>query len=403
MRDCIRSCITIRDMCDSQDIAFYLGEYCKSSGDVVIEWARSFLDMNDVVLYDSAGRCSDLLLARLHPDDNDHGNFAWCDILKNKKHNRRYRLRLSDGKYSWFSENINTYYDDDMCRRFVGYIVKEHTSPINIADARCFQTSCQEYDDIDLCKSCDNVLSSHDDRDAFEKILQQERESSAIKSLFISMMSHEIRTPLAVILGAADLLGDDHFKLSDIEHADYIQSIKKSVKRITRTMDDVLIFTKVQNRQLRFCPVKSDVVLLMHDMIVDAEELYDGRKILLKISRGFPRELPVDTTLIYHIVSNLINNAIKYSPAEELVEVDLKYYDSRLDIFVKDKGIGIPESEMGNIFKLFNRCSNVDVRAGIGMGLFIVKHCVLLHGGTISVNSRQNEGTIFKVSLPVDI
>ena len=85
------------------------------------------------------------------------------------------------------------------------------------------------------------------------------------------------------------------------------------------------------------------------------------------------------------------------------MEVDLKYYDSRLDIFVKDKGIGIPESEMGNIFKLFNRCSNVDVRAGIGMGLFIVKHCVLLHGGTISVNSRQNEGTIFKVSLPVDI
>lgn len=403
MRDCIRSCVAIRDMCDSQDISFYLGQYYKSSGEVVIEWVRSFHDMNGVVLYDSSGHCSSWLRERLHPDDNDGAIFEWCDILKNKKYIRRYRLRLLDGKFSWFSENINTYYDDDVCRRFIGYIVKEHVSPISIADEHYFQTSCQNYDNIHLCKSCGNKLMNCDDNNNFEQILRQERESSAIKSLFISMISHEIRTPLAVILGAADLLGNNQVELSRSECVDYLQSIKKSVKRITRTMDDVLIFTKVQNRQLRFCPAKSDVVLLMHDMIVDAEELHDGRKILLKISRGFPRSLAVDTTLIYHIVSNLVSNAIKYSPAASLVEVDLKYHDDQLDILVKDKGIGIPESEIGDVFRLFNRCSNVGNNTGIGMGLFIVKHCVMLHGGTIAVNSRQNEGTIFKVSLPVKI
>lgn len=391
MNHCIKSCVALRDMCDSQDISFYLGQYYKSSKTVSIECIRQFCDTCGIAFYDAAGRCSDWLRERLHPDDNSSVTDEWSDILKHKKYVRRYRLRLTPGGYSWITEHINTYYDDDVCCQFMVYIAKDNVASMYVMDDR---SSLPFGNKLQL---------KNDNENSCEQLLRQERESSAIKSLFISMISHEIRTPLAVILGAADLLGNDHVELSGKERVDYIQSIKKSVKRIARTMDDVLIFTKVQNRQLRFCPVRSDVVLLMHDMIVDAEELYDGRKVLLKISHGFPRSLAVDTTLIYHIVSNLISNAIKYSSAPSLVEVALKYHDDQLDILVKDQGIGIPESEIGDVFRLFNRCSNVGNNTGIGMGLFIVKHCVMLHGGTVAVNSRQGEGTIFKVSLPVKI
>lgn len=381
----------LRDVCDSQDISFYFGQYYKSSKKVSIECIRPFCDTCDMAFYDASGHCSGWLRERLHPADSSSVTDEWSDVLKHKKSVRRYRLGLTPGGYSWITEHINTYYDDDVCCQFMVYIAKDNVVSMRVMD---------EHDSLQFG---DQSPLKNDKENSFEQLLRQERESSAIKSLFISMISHEIRTPLAVILGAADLLGNNQVELSGSERVDYIQSIKKSVKRITRTMDDVLIFTKVQNRQLRFCPAKSDVVLLMHDMIVDAEELHDGRKILLKISRGFPRSLAVDTTLIYHIVSNLVSNAIKYSPATSLVEVDLKYHDDQLDILVKDKGIGIPESEIGDVFRLFNRCSNVGNNTGIGMGLFIVKHCVMLHGGTIAVNSRQNEGTIFKVSLPVEI
>ncbi|MDR1401700.1 MAG: HAMP domain-containing histidine kinase [Puniceicoccales bacterium] len=230
--------------------------------------------------------------------------------------------------------------------------------------------------------------------------LKKEREMNQAKTLFVNMISHEMRTPLAVIQGAADLLEHCYDGLSDRDRRNYIQSIKKAILRMTHTMDTVLILGKVQNNQLSFQPLKTDVLKFCSNIVNEIENLNEGRRIILQSSKIFPRELDIDTTLLYHIVSNLLSNAIKYSDSGKMVYLKLTYDQEFLTIWVKDFGIGIPKSEMDNIFKLFYRGSNISSRKGIGIGMFIVGHCVALHGGSIEVNSKVNAETTFKVTLP---
>jgi signal transduction histidine kinase len=209
-----------------------------------------------------------------------------------------------------------------------------------------------------------------------------------------------MRTPLAIIQGAADLLEHCYDGLSNSERRNYIQSMKKAILRMTHTMDAVLILGKVQNNQLSFQPLKTDVLKFCSNIVNEIENLNDGRKIILQSSKIFPRELDIDTTLLYHIVSNLLSNAIKYSASDKEVYLKLTYDKEFLTIWVKDFGIGIPENEINDIFKLFYRGSNISSRKGIGIGMFIVRHCVALHRGSIEVDSRAKIGTTFKVTLP---
>ncbi|MDR1433073.1 MAG: HAMP domain-containing histidine kinase [Puniceicoccales bacterium] len=231
--------------------------------------------------------------------------------------------------------------------------------------------------------------------------LKKERESNKAKSLFVNMVSHEMRTPLAIIQGAVDLIDHCDERLTTDERKNYVSSVKRAILRITRTMDTVLVLGKVQNNQLSFQPLKADVVKFCKNIINEIENLNDGRRITLQVSKSFPLELKMDTTLIYHIVSNLLSNAIKYSDRSKAVHLKLSYGKKSLTICVQDFGIGIPESEIKNVFKLFHRGSNIAMRKGIGVGMFIVKHCVALHGGTIAIKSKENAGTTFKAVLPV--
>jgi signal transduction histidine kinase len=185
--------------------------------------------------------------------------------------------------------------------------------------------------------------------------LKRERETNRVKGLFVNMVSHEMRTPLAVIQGTIDLIEHCGERLSSAEKISYIQAIKKSILRMTRTMDTILLLGKVQNNQLSFQPLQVDVVKLCKNIANEIENLNDGRKIVFKISKSFPRELDIDTTLLYHIVSNLLSNAIKYSDPKKMVYLMLSYEQQSLVIRVKDFGVGIPRNEVKTIFKLFHR------------------------------------------------
>jgi signal transduction histidine kinase len=232
-------------------------------------------------------------------------------------------------------------------------------------------------------------------------MLRKERELNQAKGLFINMVSHEMRTPLAVMQGAVDLMEQCSDRLSEADKMNYLQDIKKCILRMTRTMDTVTILGKVQDNQLTFQPLKTDVVRFCRNIVNEVENLNEGRKIVLQVSKSFPYSLNMDTTLLYHIISNLLTNAVKYSNSNELVYIKLAYDADILTIYVKDSGIGIPKGDLKEIFKPFHRGSNIKSRKGMGIGMFIVKHCVAIHDGTIAVDSRENVGTTFKVSLPI--
>jgi signal transduction histidine kinase len=230
--------------------------------------------------------------------------------------------------------------------------------------------------------------------------LNRERELNSAKSMFVNMVSHEFRTPLAIIQGAVDLLERHRGKLSDGESIQCLHSISKAVQRMTQTMDDILVLGKVQTNQLKFTPLETDIFFNCHSILDDVEGFQESKRIIFKITPNVPSKLNIDAGLLYHIVSNLLSNALKYSPVDKPVIFSLNYGNGELEIFVEDFGIGIPEEDKADIFKIFHRGSNVSHRQGIGVGMFIVKYCVNLHRGSIAIASKDGEGTMFRVKLP---
>jgi signal transduction histidine kinase len=233
--------------------------------------------------------------------------------------------------------------------------------------------------------------------------LKRERELNNVKSVFVNMVSHEFRTPLAIIQGAVDLMGKYYEKLSDAERMSCLGSVSKAVQRMTRTMDDILVLGKVQTDQLKFTPAETDILANCHGILNDIEGFQAKKRIIFEISRNVPLKLKIDSDLLYHIASNLLSNALKYSPDDKPVIFNLDYANGNLEIFVEDFGIGIPEQDRTNIFKIFHRGSNVSNRQGIGVGMFIVKYCVNLHGGSIEMASKKGDGTIFRIKLPAPV
>jgi signal transduction histidine kinase len=365
------------EICKYLNLALYRGNYNSNTDilkihwlvDNIHEWIGNFGHRGDNYV--------DIVENNVHPNGIDLIHTLKNNLLaKESSFLRTYRLLTDENGYRPFVEKIKITAKSQMTVDFVGCLF--------------MAPECDdEAEDGDIVK-----------RQLIES-LRKEREMNQVKSLFVNMVSHEMRTPLAIIQGAADLIEHCNDKLSDGERRYYIQSIRKAILRMTRTMDTVLILGKVQSNQLSFQPLKTDVVLFCKNIIDEFESLNEGRKIILQVSKSFPRGLDIDTTLLYHIVSNLLSNAIKYSKPETLVYLNLGYKPETLAIHVKDFGIGIPRKEWKGIFKLFHRGSNTGGRKGMGIGMFVVKHCVALHNGIIEIDSKEHEGTTFRVVLPI--
>jgi signal transduction histidine kinase len=354
-------------------LALYRGNYNIHSESLEIHWLADDVHKKIGNFNNQSDNYIDIVGGNAHSNDVDLIHTLKNNLLEQESSFvRTYRLLTDENVYQLFVEKITVTEKSETLVKFVGclFMISELENDIGEGDIT---------------------------RKQLIENLRKEREINKAKCLFVNMVSHEMRTPLAVIQGAADLIEHCNNRLSDGDRENYIQSIKRAILRMTRTMDAVLILGKVQNNQLSFQPLKSDVVLFCKNIINEIENLNEGRKIVLQISKSFPRGIDIDTTLLYHIVSNLLNNAIKYSNPEALIYLDLVYEAETLTIYVKDFGIGIPHKELKGIFKLFHWGSNTDDRKGMGIGMFIVKHCVALHNGSIEVESKEHEGTTFRI------
>jgi len=127
----------------------------------------------------------------------------------------------------------------------------------------------------------------------------------------------------------------------------------------------------------------------------------DRYKLILRYKSDDDRPVCVDSYLLRHILSNLLTNAIKYSPTGGTIYLDVKSQAEQLVFKISDPGIGIPNSDLENLFQSFHRSSNVGDIPGTGLGLSIVKQCVDLHHGAIAVQSNLNQGSTFIVTLPL--
>ncbi|BAZ44617.1 two-component hybrid sensor and regulator [Chondrocystis sp. NIES-4102] len=235
------------------------------------------------------------------------------------------------------------------------------------------------------------------------KSLAREKELRQLKSGFISMASHEFRNPLSsILLCIQNLMESDN--LTGDERQFYLQSIQDAALTINCLLEDILTISKVESGQQKLKLEPLDLQVFSSQIIQELTAIYAQRTINFDYQVAI-NTLNLDIKNLRHILSNLLSNALKYSAANQEVELKISYIDSsqELIIEVRDRGIGIPEASQKHIFESFYRANNVDNIPGTGLGLSIVKKAVELYKGSIVINSKANQGTSVKVTLPITV
>ncbi|MBI1242122.1 hybrid sensor histidine kinase/response regulator [Umezakia ovalisporum] len=236
--------------------------------------------------------------------------------------------------------------------------------------------------------------------------LEKEKELSELKSRFISMASHEFRTPLAIISSSSGILQNFTDRLTEQRKQEHLQTIQNTVKHITQILDDVLMINRAEAKKIELNLEPVDIMAFCHHLKEEIEATHTQHTI--NLSLDLDQQICDDSLIIQgdkkllrQILTNLLINAIKYSPHHNVVNFSFLKKNNQIIFKISDSGIGIPEADQVNLFSSFHRGSNVGTISGTGLGLAIVKKCVDLHKGGISVNSRVGEGTIFTVSIPL--
>ncbi|NEQ27780.1 MAG: HAMP domain-containing histidine kinase, partial [Microcoleus sp. SIO2G3] len=234
-----------------------------------------------------------------------------------------------------------------------------------------------------------------------QQALQQAQDVYLLKSRFISLVSHEFRNPLNVISGTTQLL-ERYPDWPPERQADCFRRIKAAIARMIELLDDVLIVSRAEAGKLDFSPAPVAIEAFCAQLIEEFK-LGSGREHRLIFTvQGECGQPKLDEKLLRLIFSNLIANAIKYSPANSAVTLELVGKPAAIVFRVRDSGIGIPIEDQPRLFDAFFRAQNVGSTPGTGLGLAIAKQAIDLHGGAIEVESIANLGTTFTVTLPVE-
>ena len=228
--------------------------------------------------------------------------------------------------------------------------------------------------------------------------LEKEKELRQLKSRFLSMASHEFRNPLSSILVCTDMLSQTQNRNSE-EQEFYLELIKDSALNIQSILEDVLVLSKSEAGKQIFNPIYLDLCEFCQRIIKEMQLTYQQRSLNL-IAPSEPIEFYGDPKLLWHIFTNLLSNALKYSPANESVALEITPQERAITVEVRDRGIGIPQEAQKHLFESFYRANNVGETPGTGLGLAIVKRALDLHRGTIKISSQQNVGTTIKLQLP---
>jgi PAS domain S-box-containing protein len=232
------------------------------------------------------------------------------------------------------------------------------------------------------------------------RTLAKEKELGQLRSHFVSMVSHEFRTPLGIIQSSAEILEDYLDQLDIAERKDHLQSIRKNTRRMAGLMEEVLLFGSLDAGKMEFRPAPLELQNFVRRLVDEVLSATNRRCPIELTLTETPVEMQADARLLQHIFTNLLTNAVKYSYAGWAVRFEIECVGAEIVCAIRDRGIGIPESDRAWLFNAFHRGQNVGERSGTGLGLVIVKRCVDLHGGKINVESELGEGTEVTVRLP---
>lgn len=229
-----------------------------------------------------------------------------------------------------------------------------------------------------------------------------DRHLERLRDAFVAAVSHELRTPLTSISGFLEMLGDEDHQLSSTGRT-YLSAIQRGTSRLQEIVEDLLLVAQIEADRLELAPAPADLADVAADTVAAARTTAVQKGVDLSLDVKGPVQLDADAGRLRQVLDHLVSNALKFTPEGGSVTLSASNGGDRVRVEVADTGIGIPGDEVGQLFSRFYRASTATKRAipGTGLGLVIARAIVERHKGTISLDSREGEGTRVIVSLPV--
>lgn len=231
-------------------------------------------------------------------------------------------------------------------------------------------------------------------------------EDNKLKLDFFVNISHELRTPVNLISSTIQLIKLNLKNLSKEDEniiSKYIDIMESNSMRLIRLINNLIDSTKIDAGFVKFTPINADIIKFIEDVCDSVVDYVDFNKMNLIFDTDREEEIVLfDPDIIERILLNLLSNAVKFNKVGGTIYVNLYTKDDEIRITVRDEGIGIPKEKLSSIFKRFEQIQtkNKIEKQGSGIGLYLVKSLVTLHGGNIKVESKVNEGSKFIVTIP---
>lgn len=228
----------------------------------------------------------------------------------------------------------------------------------------------------------------------------KERELNQLKTRFVSMASHEFRTPLSSIQLSATLI-DKYTPKQDTENIEkHTGKIKNAVGNLTTILNDFLSLEKLEAGKVEVHPTWFNIINFAEEIVEEMQLISKQDQHIIYEHKGISAQVYLDINLLKNSIINLISNAVKYSGENTMIQFNSILKEDELLIEIKDNGIGIPDTDLHNLFEPFFRAHNTGSIPGTGLGLNIVKRYATLMNGTVACESAQNIGTTIVLKFP---
>ncbi len=297
-----------------------------------------------------------------------------------------FRLGVSEIKFS--DRRIYTGFIHDLSRQKEDEIkIKSYTEELEMKIKERTRDLIKSINELETAKEHVSAL--------FEK----ERELNQLKTRFVSMASHEFRTPLSSIQLSASLI-NKYVEKQDAESVEkHTSKIKNAINNLTTILNDFLSLEKLEAGKVEVNQQSFNIFTFAEEIAEEMQLMTKQKQLIVYEHQGTTSEVFLDQNLLKNCIINLISNAIKYSGEDTMIQFNSIVNEHELIIDVKDNGIGIPATEMNNLFEPFFRAHNTGDIPGTGLGLNIVRRYVGLMNGTCTCTSEQNVGTTFRLQF----
>lgn len=234
-----------------------------------------------------------------------------------------------------------------------------------------------------------------------------EKNLSQVKEDFTNIMVHELRAPITAIKDSSEIIISDKYNLSKDEKNEFLEIINQQSKLLLDQIASILDAAKLEAGKFTIKKAQSDISELIQEEIKTFTP--PAAKKHINISSDIPQDLPkfsFDRIRIAQVLNNLLSNSLKFTPTGGKIKVSANLSPNQIEISVSDTGIGIPKNQQENLFSKFTQADTSSQHSvntqGTGLGLYVVKGIVEAHGGSVSIESQENQGTTISFSIPID-